>query len=208
MRVPVELLERSVQLKDADQLLHALATGSGRLVLVEGPPGIGKTAYIGAVAACAASLQLQVLRARAAELEQGFAYGVVRQLFERRLAAEPADGRSDLLAGAAGLAAPLVTPTAHAPEPEAQYALLHGLYWLTANLARRCPLLLIVDDAQWADLPSLQFLDYLLRRLDEHPGWRATGDPVDDVHSAAGRTGDRAERIADSPAAPQPCGGG
>src|SRR4051812_18788787 len=106
MRVPVELLERSVQLKDANQLLHAIATGSGRLVLVEGPPGIGKTAYIGAVAARAASLQLQVLRARAAELEQGFAYGVVRQLFERRLAAEPADGRSDLLAGAAGLAAP------------------------------------------------------------------------------------------------------
>ncbi|GEL19259.1 ATP-binding protein [Pseudonocardia asaccharolytica] len=44
--------------------------------------------------------------------------------------------------------------------------MLHGLYWLTANLAARDPLLIAVDDAHWADPASLRFLNYLARRLD------------------------------------------
>ena len=46
---------------------------------------------------------------------------------------------------------------------------MHGLYWLTANLAERGPLLLAVDDAQWADEPSLRFAVYLARRVRELP---------------------------------------
>ncbi len=45
-------------------------------------------------------------------------------------------------------------------------SLIHGLYWLTANLADSEPLLLVVDDAHWADIPSLRFMHYLARRLD------------------------------------------
>ena len=43
---------------------------------------------------------------------------------------------------------------------------MHGLYWLVANLAAEAPLALLVDDAHWADTPSLRFLAYLARRLD------------------------------------------
>jgi DNA-binding CsgD family transcriptional regulator len=42
---------------------------------------------------------------------------------------------------------------------------LHGLFWLVSNLAERDPLMLVVDDAHWADPPSLRFLAYLARRL-------------------------------------------
>ncbi|HST43455.1 MAG TPA: hypothetical protein VLK58_28270, partial [Conexibacter sp.] len=49
---------------------------------------------------------------------------------------------------------------------EAGYAVLHGLYWLVVNLAETQPVALIVDDVQWADAPSLRFLEYLGRRLD------------------------------------------
>ena len=49
------------------------------------------------------------------------------------------------------------------------FAILHGLYWVAARLAARAPLLLIVDDAQWADEPSLRFLLYLLGRLESAP---------------------------------------
>ena len=42
---------------------------------------------------------------------------------------------------------------------------LHGLYWLVVNIAERGPLILAVDDAQWADEPSLRFLLHLANRL-------------------------------------------
>ena len=44
--------------------------------------------------------------------------------------------------------------------------MLHGLYWLTVNLADRRPLLIAVDDAHWADEPSLRWLAYLAPRLE------------------------------------------
>ena len=40
----------------------------------------------------------------------------------------------------------------------------HGLYWLTANLAARAPVLILVDDVHWADAPSLRFLVFLVAR--------------------------------------------
>ncbi len=43
---------------------------------------------------------------------------------------------------------------------------MHGLYWLTLNLAERCPLLMVIDDAHWADPASLRFLSYLAGRLE------------------------------------------
>ena len=52
---------------------------------------------------------------------------------------------------------------------ETAFGALHGLYWLTANLADHGPLMMAVDDAHWADPSSLQFLGYLLRRLQGLP---------------------------------------
>ena len=51
------------------------------------------------------------------------------------------------------------------PAGDRSFAVLHGLYWLTANLAEQRPLLIAVDDLHWADAPSLRFLLYLTRRL-------------------------------------------
>ncbi len=111
---------------------------------------------------------MQVLGGRGSELERSFSYGVVRQLFEPLLASLQAEERADLLAGSAALAAPLFDPAQVAAEPVADSSLatLHGLYWLTANLAARRPLLLALDDLHWCDLPSLRWLAYLLPRME------------------------------------------
>jgi predicted ATPase len=52
---------------------------------------------------------------------------------------------------------------------DVSFATLHGLFWLTANLCARGPLMLVVDDLHWSDVPSLRFLTYLLPRLDGLP---------------------------------------
>src|SRR4051794_3215656 len=155
-------------------LNDAIDAGTGRFVIVHGAPGIGKTELLRAARRRAAARGARVLSAQGSELEASFAYGVVRQLLERELAtAEPAE-RSRWLSGAAALAEPILAPEASgrgdAPETVGdRFAQRHGLFWLCANLASEQPVLLAVDDAQWADVESLGFLGHLALRLEELP---------------------------------------
>jgi DNA-binding CsgD family transcriptional regulator/tetratricopeptide (TPR) repeat protein len=164
--VQLDLLERDTELAAVTGLIAA-SPGGGRLLAIEGPPGIGKTALMMEAKALAQEAGMRVLAARGSELERSFSYGVVRQLFEPLLASLRAEERADLLAGSAALAAPLFDPAEVAePAVDSSLATLHGLYWLTANLAARRPLLLAVDDLHWCDLPSLRWLAYLLPRME------------------------------------------
>ena len=168
------LLERDTALATINQRLDEAATGGGSLLLLEGPAGIGKTRLVQAAERCGRELGLMTLSARGSELERDFAYGVVRQLFETPLAAMSPLERAELLAGAAGRAAPLFGMAATNDEGadallDPSFAILHGLYWLCANLGRSSPLLLCIDDAHWADHASLRFLNYLARRLEGLP---------------------------------------
>ena len=169
---PLRLLEREAELAALEAMLAAARLGDGRLVVVEGSAGIGKTRLLAEVRALAQAGDFEVLTARGGELEGEFAFGIVRQLFEAPLAAATPELRAELLAGAAELSASLFAsaPTSAAGEAtESSFAMLHGLYWLTANFASRTPTLLVVDDLHWADEPSLRWLHYLARRLEGLP---------------------------------------
>src|SRR4051812_26500768 len=112
------LVERARELSALDEALRAACAGSGATVLVEGPPGIGKTALLGAAAARARDLGMLVLQARAGELETSLPYAVVRQLFEPALDAAGDARRDALLTGAAGQARSIVDRRARrAAEP-------------------------------------------------------------------------------------------
>jgi DNA-binding CsgD family transcriptional regulator len=166
------LLEREEELDRIGRALARARAGSGVVVVVEGQPGIGKTALVAGARAAATRDGMRVLRARGAELEREFAFGVARQLFESALHAAP--DPAALAQGQAGLAARLLgfpgAPPADAePAPDPLFAILHGLYWLTANLAAEAPLCLVVDDAHWSDTNSLRFLNFLRTRVEELP---------------------------------------
>jgi DNA-binding CsgD family transcriptional regulator len=166
------LLERTDELERIERCLRAARAGQGSILLLEGPPGIGKTTLLAETRSLAEAYGLRHLGARGSDLEHDFAYGVVRQLLEPPLLAGDVASPPELLQGAAALAAPALGAAAVARDPgsrETSYTVLHGLYWLCANLAQREPLVLSVDDAHWADAPSLRFLAYLARRIDELP---------------------------------------
>jgi DNA-binding CsgD family transcriptional regulator len=166
------VLERDAELARIEAAVARAQDGRGSLLVVEGPAGIGKSALIGAARSVSDAAGMRTLRARGGELERDFAFGVVRQLLEPALAEAPARERDDLLQGPAGVAGRLLgLPGAGAEgevaAPDASFTVLHGLYWLCANLAGDRPLVLTVDDAHWADAPSLRFLAFLLPRLEE-----------------------------------------
>lgn len=178
------LLERAEELAAIDAAIASAKGGAGRLAIIEGPAGIGKTSLLAEGRARAASSGLTVLYARASELEAAFSFGVVRQLFEAAVATAAGEREPRLLAGAAGPAARLFgSGNGGGGSDEDIYALLHGLYWLTVNLAESRPLAFAVDDLQWSDASSLRWLAYLARRLEGVPACLlATLRPIDDEH--------------------------
>ncbi|HYN50652.1 MAG TPA: AAA family ATPase, partial [Thermoleophilaceae bacterium] len=159
------LRERERELRALREGLEGACAGAGTLLLVEGTAGVGKTELVREARAAAMRARVTPLEARGSELEQPFAFGIVRQLLEPTIGEAP--GRAELFAGAAGPAARLFEPDEwQAPGAEVGFEALHSLYWLVVNLADRGPLLVSVDDCQWVDYGSLQFLAYLAQRIE------------------------------------------
>lgn len=158
----VELIERSDDLASVEGALEAAGAGEGSLTLVRGPAGIGKTALLGAASELARARGLTLLKATGTELEREFPFGVVRQLYgtaHRESALPPVED---------------AVSSVFAPAPadrgsDVSFQVLDGLYWLVADMAQETPLLLVLDDAQWSDEPSLRHLIYLCRRFEGLP---------------------------------------
>jgi DNA-binding CsgD family transcriptional regulator len=166
----VGLLERERECARIESLLQDAHAGRGAVLLIEGPAGIGKTELAALISREAAAGGMLVLTARGAELERDYPLGLARQLLERTLRELPERERRKLTqgAGAAGAAALGSEPSPGGTVAmDAGFGVLHGLYWLVADLAARCPVALVVDDAHWGDPLSLRFLAYLAPRIAE-----------------------------------------
>ncbi|KRF36974.1 hypothetical protein ASG94_06175 [Nocardioides sp. Soil805] len=142
-RKPDGLVDRERELAVLRTKLEDLKDGRGGSVLVEGPAGIGKTRLLDELRKLAVADGVLVRSARSSALEQGFDYGVVRQLFDAAV--------DDVV------------------RRDERFAVLRGLYEITADLAKDAPFVLCVDDVQSSDEASVQFLAYLVRRLDGLP---------------------------------------
>lgn len=164
---PAGLVERAPQLSSLAELLRISREGRGSLAVVEGPAGIGKTRLVREAADHGRRAGARVLFARGGEFERDFSYGIVRQLFEPLVAGGQA---TELLRGAAALARPLFDlDRLGLEQADPSHGTLHGLFWLVANAAAEETVVVVVDDVQWCDPPSLRFLVYLAHRLDGLP---------------------------------------
>lgn len=158
--------------------LAEAAAGRGGVVAIGGEPGIGKTRLAQAAAALAREAGGGVRWGRCDEGEWAPPYGPWAEILAEHADADPARLRADL-AALGPAAAPLsrLLPAlgdllpgggaAAALSPEEERFRLHdAVARLLAAAAAERPLLLVLDDLQWADRPSLALLTHLARGLD------------------------------------------
>ncbi|MGP3633097.1 ATP-binding protein [Streptomyces sp. 24-1644] len=167
------LYEREPELAAAAQAVDALcgAQASGGLLVFSGEAGIGKTALLAEVQAIAAD-RCTVWSARGGETVTSVPFHVVRQLLQPALDQFPEDETRALFGDWYEITAPalgLAEPTGPQPDPQ---GVRDGLDFVVGRLASRLshrPLLLMVDDAHWADGESLAWLASFTARLSELP---------------------------------------
>src|SRR5262250_2903178 len=92
------LLERERELETLRDGVDRACAGEGMLLLIEGPAGAGKTVLAREARAVAERARMMPLEARSSELEQSFAFGVVRQLLEPVISKD--FGQTDLFTNA------------------------------------------------------------------------------------------------------------
>ena len=163
------LFEREQELGRLSLSIGGLTEGQGFVAVVAGPAGIGKTMLLEATGENARAVGVGPLRARASELERDYAFGVVRQLLESAVRDSGEERRQALFAGPAVHAAATLGFDPGGAADRDLHSTLHGLYWLLVNLSSERPQLLVIDDLQWADEPSVRWLAYLRRRIDRLP---------------------------------------
>jgi DNA-binding CsgD family transcriptional regulator len=170
-----ELLEREAEVRVIEEVVEAARAGAGRLLTIEGSPGVGKTRLLWELRRLAGDAGFRALGARCDELEDSIAFGAAAQLLTAPLQrAKPAE-RAALLEGAAARTAPLLLgieaggAESLPPLGDPAQAMQGALTWLVDNLAARGPVALLLDDAQWADRESLRWLNALAKRLPEIP---------------------------------------
>jgi DNA-binding CsgD family transcriptional regulator len=160
-----ELLERAAELTQLTAALTAAASGRGQVCVIDGPSGVGKSRLLDECAASAEATGMRTLRTRCSELTRDYSFGVARNLFEGSIVRADAELRAILMQGPASLAEPVFGHS----EAFDVFGVIHGLYWLTVNLAEQQPVAIVVDDVPWADDLSLRFFTYLAERVDDMP---------------------------------------
>src|SRR5438270_1752890 len=169
------LLGRTTELSTLIKLYHTAQRGQTQVVLLEGEVGIGKTRLASEFLAWAEVEGADVLRGQAFETGGHLPYRPMIEALRPRIEREnaPDDLLSDLwLAELARLLPELYDryPDLSAPAGDKSVArnrLFEAVVRLGQALAARTPLVLFIDDVQWADAASLDVLHYLARRFAE-----------------------------------------
>ena len=190
--------------------LYAGIEDDGRLILIEGEPGIGKTRLAQEFVGRVQSLGATVIAARCYEGEAGLAYAPFTQALRNSIGLAPGVQRLDrvpahwageavrLLPELTSLRSDLLAPPP-LDSPGAQVRFFEGISEVLLALSDYPPAgVLALDDLHWADDSSIYLLTYLVRRLGGRPlcvlaSWRSDqvpgGHPLRQLSAEAQRDG-------------------
>ncbi|MGV9883905.1 ATP-binding protein [Streptomyces sp. NPDC003006] len=168
------LWEREVELAAATRAVEELCadatSDAGGLLVFSGEAGIGKTALLAEVRRIAEARRATVWSARGGEAVTSVPFNVVRQLLQPALVSLSPDEAREYLGDwyeIAGPALGITEPGGGQADPQ---GVCEGLVEAVSRLAQlKWPLVLLIDDAHWADQETLHWLAAFARRLDELP---------------------------------------
>ena len=187
------LVGRGAELRALDEAVARAGQGAAELVLVQGEPGIGKTRLLDEVASRRSEAGWLVLRGGADDRAAAPPYGPILEAVRGhadRIGVEALG----LLAGAWCRHLALVMPELSGRPDEGDppgdpEAVPEAWAQLLRAMAGAGPVLVTLDDLQWADVATVALLRYLRRRLRETPilvigAMRTAGPAGDAVQSA------------------------
>ena len=169
------LAGRDAELRELKSSIELAASGHGRVVLVEGEPGIGKTRLLQEAQVYARLRRFTILLGRCYEQETGIPYLPFIEMFQVRFRGMDRSGLLDELGATASEFAKLIPEVRKAlPEIEAstplepvqeRLRLFSSIAEYFRGLSRRGPLVMVLEDLHWADAASLSLLQHLARSL-------------------------------------------
>jgi ATP/maltotriose-dependent transcriptional regulator MalT len=158
--------------------LDAACAGGGRLVLLAGEPGIGKTRTALELMADARNRDARIVWGRCHEEAGAPPYWPWVQILRAVAEEQPLDElRCDLDTGASDITQIVPEIRARLPDldppatlsdsSETRFRLFSSITRFLINASRRQPLVLVLDDLHWADVPSLRLLEFLAQEMAE-----------------------------------------
>ena len=173
--ISTSVVGRERELSVLDQLRGQVARGEGGVLLLSGDGGIGKTRLVGELVKAVRESEWHVMIGRAYALEATIPYAPFADACEPVLSVMDGNvllrltrgDRAVLTALAPGMGG---TPSAEPRSSGTSAAELHvrlhaGILQLLTRLAERQPLLLVVENMQWADNASIELFHFLARQL-------------------------------------------
>ena len=162
------LVGRDRELGVIDQAIGAVRGGEGRLLLVSGQAGIGKSRLAISALRKAKEHGFAVLMGSSSPLQAGLAYAPVVEALRRYLGTLPEPESAKLVDGLhdiAGLIAdPRLSPAPSTGDPELERTrMFEAVLRLVERITDRRPALFVVDDLHWADRGTIELLHHLGR---------------------------------------------
>jgi DNA-binding CsgD family transcriptional regulator len=157
-----DFVGRNAELDTLRDCIRRATVGSGQIVLVEGEAGIGKSRLLAEALDDAELMGMHVFRAAGEELERRRPFGVVTECLSVQAGAS--DPRRAQIAGMLHS-----SPGDPALFEGLEFRVSEALLQLVDDLAVARPIVLALDDLQWADPASLSILHRLGLRIGELP---------------------------------------
>ena len=162
------LVGRDRELGIIDEAIAAVGANNGRILLVSGQAGIGKSRLAASTLRLAKDRGFTVLAGSASPLHAGLAYAPVVEALRRHLGTLPEAESAELLAGLhdiAGLIAdPRLSPAPPTGDPDLERTrMFEAVLRLVERITAERPALVVMDDLHWVDRGTIELLHYLGR---------------------------------------------